>query len=115
MTKKSDAEVVREVTGRIDATIAENRRTERIIVAVLLALFGVGLTLIVWGAAISRWELLVPGGLAQLTIAYPVRRLIKLREDNVRLQIIPQLLRLAEIDQAKDLAAKLIEALINQV
>lgn len=54
MTKKSDAEVVREVTARIDATIAENRRTERIIVAVLLALFGVGLTLIVWGAAISR-------------------------------------------------------------
>jgi hypothetical protein len=68
-----------------------------------------------WGASVSRWELLVPGGILQLTIAYPVRRLIKLREDNVRLQIIPQLLRLAEADEGKALAAKLVSRLIEQV
>ncbi|MBI3821867.1 MAG: hypothetical protein HY289_04200 [Planctomycetes bacterium] len=105
MTKKTDAEVVREVTARIDASIAENRRSEHVIIGVLLALFAVGLTLIIWGAVIGRWELLVPGGFAQLTIAFPIRRLIKLREDNVRLQIIPQLLRLAETDKGKALAA----------
>ena len=115
MTKKTDAEMVREVTARIDATIAENRRSEHVIIGVLLALFAVGLTLLIWGALIGRWELLVPGGLFQLTIAFPVRRLIKLREDNVRLQIIPQLLRLTETDQGKLLAAKLAERLINQV
>lgn len=115
MTKKSDAEAIREVTDRIDAIIAANRHTERIIVVVLLALFAVGLTLIIWGAAVSRWELLVPGGIAQLTIAYPVKRLIKLREDNVRLQIIPQLFRLAETEAGKALAAKLTDRLIDQV
>jgi len=115
MTKKADADVVREVTARIDATIAENRRSERIIVVALLLLFGVGLGLIVLGASIGRWELLVPGGILQLTVAYPVRRLIKLREDNVRLQIIPQLLRLAEAGEGQALAAKLIDRLIGQV
>ncbi len=115
MAKKDDAEVVREVTARIDAAISENRHRERIIIAALLALFAVGLALIVWGAAIRHWELLVPGGIIQLTIAYPIQRLIKLREDNVRLQIIPQLLRLAEADEGKALAAKLVSRLINQV
>lgn len=115
MSKKADADVVREVTARIDTTIAENRRSERVIVVALLLLFAVGLGLIVWGAAIGRWELLVPGGILQLTVAYPVRRLIKLREDNVRLQILPQLLRLAEEGEGKALAAKLASRLIDQV
>jgi ABC-type uncharacterized transport system permease subunit len=115
MTKKTDAEVVREVTARIDATIAQNQRSEHVIIGVLLALFAVGITRMIWGALIGRWELLAPGGLAQLTIAFPVRRLIKLREDNFRLQIIPQLLRLAETEQGKALAAKLAERLIDQV
>jgi hypothetical protein len=45
----------------------------------------------------------------------PVQRLIKLREDNVRLQILPQLLRLADTEEAKVLAAKLITRLIEKV
>ncbi len=115
MAKKADADVVREVTARIDTTITENRRSERVIVVTLLLLFSVGLGLIIWGAWIGRWEFLVPGGILQLTVAYPVRRLIKLREDNVRLQIIPQLLRLAEEGEGKALAAKLVSRLIEQV
>jgi len=115
MAKKADADVVREVTARIDSTIAENRRSERIIVVALLLLFAVGLGLIVYGAIIGRWEFLVPGGILQLTVAYPVRRLIKLREDNVRLQILPQLLRLADEGEGKVLAAKLASRLIDQV
>jgi hypothetical protein len=115
MAKKDDAEVVREVTARIDAAIAENMRRERVIIVALLGLFVVGLGLIVGGALIHRWELLAPGGIVQLTVAFPIRRLIKLREDNVRLQIIPQLLRLAEKEQGQVLAAKLIERLIGQV
>lgn len=85
------------------------------VMVVLVALFAVGLALIISGAATGRWQLLAPGGIVQMTIAFPVRRLIKLREDNVRLQIIPQLLRLAEKEQGRALAAKLIERLIEQV
>ena len=71
--------------------------------------------MIVYGAIIGRWKFLVPGGILQLTVAYPVRRLIKLREDNVRLQILPQLLRLADEGEGKVLAAKLASRLIDQV
>jgi hypothetical protein len=51
----------------------------------------------------------------QVVIVLPLRWLIKLREVNVRLQIPPQLLRLADTEEAKVLAAKLINRLIEQV
>jgi hypothetical protein len=115
LAKLDDAQVIREVSERIDHAISQNRQRERIVVAVLMSLFSVGLALILLGSIGNRMTLIVPGGIVQLTVAYPVRRLIKLREDNMRLQIIPQLLRLAEIKEAKVLAAQLISRLINQV
>ena len=93
----------------------KNRYTECIVIAILVALFVVGLGLLIYGALIQRWELLVPGGLVQLIIYFPIRRLIRLREDNMRLQILPQLLRLAESKEAKQLAAKLVKKLIEKV
>ncbi len=62
MSKKSDAEVIHEVSQRIDQAIQDNRRHERIIVIVLVLLFAVGLGLIVYGAVLQEWALLVPGG-----------------------------------------------------
>ena len=115
MSRKSDAEVVQEVTACIDAAIEKNRRAERIVIAVLVLLFLAGLGLLVYGAAIQRWELLVPGSLVQLVIFFPVRKLIQLREDNMRLQILPQLMRLADSDEAKSLAARLVKRLIQKV
>ncbi len=50
-----------------------------------------------------------------MMIALPIRRLIKLREENMRLQILPQLFRLANSQEAKILAAKLASRLIEQV
>ena len=115
MPEKSDAEVIQEVSQRIDQAIVDNRRHERIIVAILVLLFSVGLGLVIYGAVLQEWSLLVPGGFLQVMIALPIRRLIKLREENMRLQILPQLLRLAHSDEAKMLAAKLASRLIEQV
>jgi hypothetical protein len=115
LSQKTDAEVIREVTACIDAAIEKNRRTERAVIAILVSLFLAGLGLLIYGAIIRRWELLVPGGLAQLIIYFPIRRLIRLREDNMRLQILPQLLRLADTREAKRLAANLVKRLIQKV
>ncbi|QEG27246.1 hypothetical protein GobsT_20000 [Gemmata obscuriglobus] len=115
MSRKNDAEVVREVTACIEAAIAKNRRQEWIVVGVLLALFTTGLSLLVYGAVSQIWALLASGGLVQVTIAFPVYRLIQLREDNMRLQILPQLMRLAETNEAKVLAAQLVRRLIEKV
>ncbi len=115
MSKKDDAEVVREVSDAVDAAISKNHRTERVVVGVLIALFAVGLGLLVFGAVVQRWELLVPGTLTQLTIVLPIRKLVALRENNMRLQILPQLMRLADSKEAKFLAAQLVKRLIQQV
>jgi hypothetical protein len=115
LAAKSDPEVIREVCDRIDAALRKNHRTELVIIGVLLLLFLSGIGLIIFGAAVQRWEFLVPGGLAELAIVFPIRQLVKLRADNLRLQIIPQLLRLADTPQAKALAFELIQRLIRQV
>jgi hypothetical protein len=115
LSRKSDADVVREVTAVIDAAIEKNRRTERIVIVALLLFFLTGLGLLIFGAVIGRWEIFVPGGMVQLVIYFPIRRLIGLREDNMRLQILPQLMRLAETKEAKQLAAKLVQRLIEKV
>ena len=107
--------MLRESNERIDAALRQNRRQEHLIIGVLVALFAVGLGLIVYGAAIQAWGLLAPGGILHLAIVFPIRRLIKLREENIRLQIIPQLLRLADTEDAKRLVSKLINRLIEQV
>jgi hypothetical protein len=113
LSVKTDAEVIREVSERIDLAIRANRTRESIIGVVLVLLILVGLGLMIYGAAIKHWELLVPGGVTQLSIVFPVRWLIKLRADNVRLQIIPQLLRLADTQEAKVLVFQLIKRLIR--
>lgn len=112
---KSDADVIEAVTLRIDRALKANRQHETTLVVLLVALFVTGLTLIVYGAVTGQWLVLAGGGLLKIAILYPLRLLIKLREGNVALQILPQLLRLAKTPEMKALAAKLIERLIEQV
>lgn len=104
MVKRDDA-VVRAVTAAIAAAVAANRRQEMLVVAVLVTLFVVGLGLLVYAAIAQAWVLLAPGGLVQVTVVFPVLRLIRLREDDMRLLILPQLMRLADTAEAKLLAA----------
>lgn len=111
----NDDQVVRQVTERIDSAIKENRKHEYLLVVVLILLFVVGLGLLVYGAVTKELWLLAPGGILQSTIVFPILLLVKLREDNMRLQILPQLMRLADTEEAKRLAAKLVNRLIEQV
>jgi hypothetical protein len=115
LSQKTDAEIIGQVTEYIDAAVGKNRRSEYVVMSVLVVLIVAGLSFVAYGAASQRWELLAPGGLAQLLVWFPVRKLIQLREDNMRLQILPQLMRLAESKEAKALAAKLVQRLIEKV
>src|SRR5205807_431489 len=71
LSKKDDAEVVREVTACIDQAIAKNHRQEWLAITTLVLLFLAGLGLLVYGAIAQVWQLLVPGGLVQLTVVFP--------------------------------------------
>ncbi len=110
-----DRDVISLVTARIDLAIDQNRRQEWIIYAVLVILLIVGLGLIVGGALSGNWWFLAPGTILQLLVVLPIRRLIELRADNLRLQILPELLRLASTAEAKRLAASLVKQLINKI
>ena len=115
MPKKSEPDVVGEVTRYVNEAISTNRQQEWVVIALLLALFLVGLGLLVYGAYSQSWQLLAPGGIIQMAIVFPLRRLISLREQNKALQILPQLMRLADTTEAKALAAELVKKLIEKV
>lgn len=50
-----------------------------------------------------------------MAIVFPNRMLIRLREENKTLQILPQRMRLAETEEARILAAKLVDRLIERL
>jgi len=65
-----------------------------------------------------RLDLAVVSGLFEIAIAFPLNTLVKLRRENVRLQILPDLIELADNadgDEAKNLLAKLVARLIAQI
>lgn len=115
MAKQGDPDVIHRVKARIDEAISKNRATLRIYVVLLVGLFTVGLGLMVFGAVTQELVLLAPGSIVQLATYLPLRKLIQVREDDMRLQIIPQLLELADTKQAKVLAAKLVDRLIEKL
>jgi hypothetical protein len=115
VSRAEDAELIREVTAYIEVANAANRRQEWVVTGLLVALAVVGLGMLIYGAVAQAWQLVIPGGLIQSAVVLPIRKLIKLREENKALQIPPQLLRLADNKGARALAAKLILRLIEKV
>lgn len=113
MVTRARDQIVHEVAGYVDEAIRKNRRSEWLIAGLLVAQFVAGLALLTAGAALDRWALIVPGGLLSSLLFWPVQKLIRLRANNLRLQLLPELLRLAETKQAQQLAAKLIDRLIE--
>jgi hypothetical protein len=112
---KRDDEIIEKVTKAIEEANATNRRHELLELALLVILFFSGMTLLLLGAGLPRWELLVPGSIVQLMTIWPLRQIAKLREDKMRLRIVLQLMRLATSKEAKVLAAQLVRRLIEQV
>jgi hypothetical protein len=115
LTRKSDAEVIREVSDRIDLAIRENRRHERVIVVVLVSLFAVGLGLILYGRRSRHGNCLPPGGLLQGgdCAARPAAHKIAGRQCPT--PDPPPTPPPGRHAGAKALAAKLIDRLIEQV
>ena len=110
-----DAEVVREVTGHVQAAIRRNRRIETALIVLLFAVAASGLGLLWAGVVTRQWGLALPGSLCELAVGLPIRSLVKLRQENIRLEILPQLIRMAGTAGEKRLVFKFIERLIDQI
>jgi hypothetical protein len=111
----ADAEIIREVTRSVEQAIRENRRIETALVIILISLSATGLVLLLVGAFREQWAIALPGGLCELSIAMPIRSLVKLRQENIRLAILPQMLRLADTQTEKKLVLKFVGTLISQI
>jgi len=110
-----DAEIVREVTEVIQGAIQRNRRIETILIAILAGIAFTGIGLLIYGAIIRSWEIALPGSISELAIAMPIRRLVTLRQENLRLEVLPQMIRLADNASKKKLIFDLVSRLIGQL
>ena len=115
MVAKREDDLIKEVMAEMATAFAVARRRERLETGVLLALFFVGLGLLVYGALTQAWQLLIPGGLVQASIVIPLERLVKIRAEQLTLQLLPQLMRLADTREAKQLSATLVKKLIGRL
>lgn len=111
----ADADLVREVTQTVENAIRRNGRIETVLIVILVLLTATGIGLMIYGAAIRQGLVALPGSLCQLAVAMPIRSLVKLRQENIRLQILPQLIRMADSQREKKLVMKFVEALIQQI
>ena len=111
----ADVDIVREVARCVEEAPAKNRRIETALIVLLGLVSATGLSLLILGGMTRQWTMALPGGLCELAIAFPIRSLIKLRQENIRLAILPQLLRMADGRSEKKLLYAFIETLIRQV
>ena len=107
--------LIADVERRIDQALEENRRRERVVTGLLVALFVSGIGLLVYAAAVRYWPLLFAGLFLNVLVIWPIQRMIELRSEALRLQIVPQMLRLANTRDQKELAVLLTRKLIQQI
>jgi hypothetical protein len=109
-----DADVAREVTQAIQVALDRNRRIETIVIAILATLAFTGIGLVIYGAAVRSWEAVLPGTISELAIVMPIRYLLRIRNENVRLEAMPQMIRLADTPAKKKSAFDTINKMITQ-
>lgn len=111
----NDVDVVREVTDTIQRALQRNRRIETTLLALLGGIGVTGIGFLISAVYTGRWELGVSGGIVELAVIMPIRELVKLRRENLRLEVLPQLIRLADNANRKKLVFDLVSRLIEQI
>jgi hypothetical protein len=81
------------ISARIDQALTDNRRAERLIIGMALALFCVGLLALLVGYRMKNPYVAGGGSVAQVFIAFPINEVRKLRRDNLILRIFPSIIR----------------------
>jgi hypothetical protein len=96
-------------------TVLNKYTWQEITIVVFLALlFGVGLTVIVFGLLVNHW-LTIPGGILDLAILLPLNKLIELRRANIALLISAEVFRFMRADQAEQEAIQLLGKLRERI
>lgn len=116
MPRKSRENVIREVNDRVDAVVRDNRRLERLVDVLVLILLPGGLLLTAAAAVQGRWYAAAAlCGVVLAAVVRLVRIRVALQYENNRLQLLPELLRLAEEADAKRLATEHVEHMLERM
>ena len=107
--------MAQEVAKYIEEAIRKNRRTETIIIGLLVSFAVVGLGIFIGGWITGHWWAMLPGVLCEVAIVWPIQKLIELRAENIRLLYVPQLIPMADREAKQKIVWELAEALIKKV
>lgn len=93
-----------EVNERVDAALSANRRAEIIVVGMAVGIFALGMSIFVL-AYIGKNPYIAVGSTILTSFLYwPIREVLKLRRDNLILQVVPVLVaQLGPADLANEL------------
>ena len=97
------------INNRVDGALKDNRRAEHIVVGMSVGIFGLGAGILL----VAYWltNPYITGGtvLFQSLLYWPIREILRLRQDNLMLQTLPVLVaELAPQEAAKEIR-KLLE------
>jgi hypothetical protein len=99
------------LNARVDQALTDNKRAERLMIGMALALFCVGLLVLLVGYRMKNPYVVGGSSLAQVFIAFPINEVRKLRRDNLILRIFPSIVRdLSPANSAAEIV-KLLEYL----
>jgi hypothetical protein len=93
-----------QINNRVDSALKDNRRAEHIIIGMSVSIFVLGMAGFVF-AYIDR-NPYIGGGSTLLNglLYWPIREILKLRRDNLLLQVLPSMLAtLAPAEAAKEI------------
>jgi len=81
------------INARVDQALTDNRRAERLMIGISLALFCVGLLALLVGYRMKNPYVAGGSSVVQVFIAFPINEVRKLRRDNLVLRIFPSIIR----------------------
>lgn len=85
---------------RIDQTLKENRKAEILTMLLCTLLFLTGLGLFIAGYALREPFFTASGAVVDIGIIWPVKRIIDLRNENIKLSVLPGMLDLLPPEEA---------------
>ena len=111
-TPNSMAQYAQIMTPQIRSALSNNQRLETMLVILLVVLFVIACGLAIVGNY-KGWTWMtnaavIPG--LGVTSAWPIRRLAQLRRENVQLEMLPILLPLLSMKDARAVVRKLLES-----
>lgn len=101
-----------EINKRIDSALDRAKRLELIITVMSASLFFVGLAIFLIGFWLDKNVAIGAGAAVELTILWPINKLIQIREQNIKLGVIPSLT--LTIDNEAD-QVKVLLRLLEQI